>query len=169
MKFIGRILILLFMGPVTLFLGLLIIGLVSYILPAQQERQPVEWTFRAVQTDSKFFEIHLVATLDESWHILSQNAAPNSIAIPTKIHFPTNPVVKFIGKPSEQGEVVVESDSWRYYENEVIFIQPVKVKDTKTPIVVKGIIAYQLFTSEKYLPPTNIEFTVILKRDSELP
>lgn len=132
------------------------------------EQEPIHWNFTAVQTDEKFFEIHLRAMIDQPWHIFSQNPAPSAIAIPTKIHFLSNPMVKFVGKPAEQGEIVVKSDSSlgaeeRYYEDDVIFIQAAKAKDIKTPIVVKGTVTYQLCNSETCKQPTTKEFTVILE------
>jgi hypothetical protein len=155
-----------FVSPVLMLLGVSML-ITTEVIEAQQAREPVQWTFRAVQTDDKFFEIHAVATLAESWHLPSQNAAPDAIAVPTKIHFPANPVVKFIGKPAEQGDLIVKRDTTlgseeRYYENEVIFIQPIKIKDLRTLLVIKGVVTYQVCTSEKCLPPKSLQFTVIV-------
>lgn len=129
----------------------------------------IKWKFYSVQTDSLNFEIHLRGELDEGWHIFSQYPHPDGIAIPTKITLYDNPVMTVLDSTSELGRLLVHRDSEsgiteRYYKERVLFITPVSVKDTKTPIAVKGSVHYQLCTSEKCLAPVSVSFTVVLDK-----
>lgn len=153
---------------ISMIIGLSLILAAKVIRITSTPREEVKWDFVAVQTDDKFFEIHLRATIDQPWHIYSQHEEKGQIPRPTKIVFLPNPVVKLIGKPAEQGDLVEELDPelgvlQRYYSDNVVFIQPVKLKDTKTPIAVKGIVYYQVCTRYECKMPATKEFSVILE------
>jgi hypothetical protein len=150
-----------FMRISKLLLGLLLAASLS--MQAQ-----ISWKYTAVQIDEKDFIVHMQATIDSPWHIYSQYQKEPAIGEPTSVKFVNNPVVKHMDKTSEQGELIKkfnkETGVWeQYYKGNLTLIRPVRLKDTKTPVVLKGVITYQLCTSEKCLPPKQQEFTVILE------
>lgn len=100
----------------------------------------VEWKFSAKKIDAKTYEVHLSATVDEPWHIYSQNT-PKGGPLPTAISFTKNPIVQLVGKPKELGETemyhdkVFDVDVYAYGDK-VDFVQTVKLKSAvKTNIL----------------------------------
>lgn len=130
----------------------------------------INWKYTAVQIDKKDFIVHMQAVIDQPWHIYSQYQLDGAIAVPTSVKFVNNPMVKHMDKTAEEGDLKEVRDeetgiTQRYYENDMTLTRPVRLKDTKTPVVLKGMITYQLCTSQQCLPPKTQEFTVILKKE----
>jgi hypothetical protein len=156
---------------IALIIGLSFILFGKVLKLTASPREEIKWDFVSIQTDDKFFEIHLRATIDQPWHIYSQHEEEGQIPRPTKVVFLPNPMIKLIGKPAEQGDLIEKLDPelgiQRYYEDNVIFIQPVKLKDTKTPIAVKGIVHYQVCTGHQCKTPATKEFSVVLEAQTK--
>lgn len=139
---------------------------------SMEAQDPIKWTFSAVQTGKKHFEVHLKAAIDPSWHLYSQQKGDESINIATTITFLKNPMVKQVDSTGEQGDKITNRNHdlnviEYYYEDQVLFITPVKVKDTKTPIALRGSVMYQACTEHKCLQPVTREFTVILEAEHQ--
>lgn len=127
----------------------------------------VKWNFRAVQIDKSDFIIHATAIIDPTWHIYSQRADKD---VATHLKLSDNPMITHLSKTQEQGNMIdsrgKDDNHRRRYEGYVSFIQPVRIKDTQTPIVVKGRITYQLCDGEGNSRHTAQEFTVILSKEN---
>ncbi|MFX7732111.1 hypothetical protein ABTK10_21505, partial [Acinetobacter baumannii] len=50
------------------------------------------------------YELTITANIAKSWHIYSQNT-PAGGPVPTELSFAPNPLVKFEGKPLENGKM----------------------------------------------------------------
>lgn len=132
-----------------------------------QMQNPVHWTYTAKKIADKTYEIHLTATMDQSWHLYSQTQPEDAINQPTEILFTKNPLITLQGKTKEVGKMELFKDtrlkiSANQYADKVDFVQVVKLKaNVKTNVV--GSVEYQTCDDKKCLPPKKIDFTVALK------
>lgn len=138
-----------------LILFLLPIVLLSQILT------PVKWSFSSSKISDNNYELRFKATIDKTWHIYSQYIADNG-PVPTKITFLPNKDFELVGK-SEEPKGHEEFDpnfdmKLVWFENEVTFIQKVKVAKTTR---VKGNVEYMVCAMQ-CLPPTKEQFEFFL-------
>lgn len=144
----------LFIMAIALFAG----------IAAMAQTNPVKWSYSAKKVADKTYEVTMTATVGSGWHIYSQNASDKEGPIPTLIKIKKNPLVTLSGKPKEVGAMkrVFEKafgTNVRYFENQVSFVQTVKLKGTaKTSIT--GSIEYGVCNDERCLPPTTVDFKV---------
>lgn len=128
---------------------------------------PVSWSFSATKLSDKQYEIKMVATIQNKWHLYSQVQPEDAIAIPTTFKFNPNPLFELEGKIKETGKLEKFTDkilgvSANQYSNSVVFTQKVKLKaNVKTNIT--GSVEYQTCDDEKCLPPKTVPFTISLK------
>lgn len=130
-------------------------------LVAQSDRE-VQWTFTAKKITDNTYEIHMTATVNDDWHIYSQDAGDGPFA--TAITFNKNPLVNFEGKIRETGKVkkVYEkafSSDVRYYENTVSFVQVVKLKG-KAKTNLAGKVEFMVCNDSRCLPPSAVDFKI---------
>ncbi|WP_346237821.1 protein-disulfide reductase DsbD domain-containing protein [Niabella insulamsoli] len=131
-----------------------------------QAQSPVSWKFTSKKVSDKVYEIHAIATLENGWHLYSQNQPDDAIAIPTKFSFVSNPLVKLDSKVSEVGKLEKFHDksvdiSANQYSNKVTFVQKITLKvSAKTNI--SGSVTYQTCNDKECLPPKKVPFKVNL-------
>jgi hypothetical protein len=139
----------------------------SVIFANAQLASPVLWSFTSKKIADKTYEVYLTATIQNSWHLYSQNQPKDAINQPTVILFNKNPLVTIDGKTTEVGKMELYQDkklkiSANQYANKVVFIQKIKVKsNAKTTI--SGSVEYQTCDDKKCLPPKKELFKVALK------
>jgi thiol:disulfide interchange protein DsbD len=139
----------------------------SVIFANAQLASPVLWSFTSKKIADKAYEVYLTATIQNSWHLYSQNQPKDAINQPTVILFNKNPLVTIDGKTTEVGKMELYQDkklkiSANQYANKVVFIQKIKVKsNAKTTI--SGSVEYQTCDDKKCLPPKKELFKVALK------
>ncbi len=138
-----------------LILFLTPIALLSQILT------PVKWSFSNTKISDNNYELRFKATIDKTWHIYSQYIADNG-PVPTKISYLPNKDFELFGK-SEEPKGHEEFDpnfdmKLVWFENEVTFIQKVKVVKTTR---VKGNVEYMVCAMQ-CLPPTKEPFEFFL-------
>jgi thiol:disulfide interchange protein DsbD len=132
-----------------------------------QMLDPVQWSYTAKKIADKTYEVHLTATIQNNWHLYSQQQPDDAINQPTEIKFGKNPLVTFDGTVKEVGKMKLFKDSKlkisaNQYADKVDFVQVVKVKAAvKTKLV--GSVEYQTCDDKKCLPPKKIDFTVALQ------
>lgn len=147
-----------------LFLSLSIIALA--LVSNAQLADPVKWAYTSKKIADKTYEIHLTATVQNTWHLYSQMQPADAINQPTEIVFKKNPLISFDGKIKEVGKIQLFKDeklkiSANQYADKVDFVQVVKLKaNVKTNIV--GSVEYQTCDDKKCLPPKKIDFTVAI-------
>lgn len=139
----------------------------AFITAIAQAPDPVKWTYTAKKIADKIYEVHLTATIQNTWHLYSQVQPADAINQPTEILFKKNPLIVFDGKVKEVGKMELFKDtrlkiSANQYANSVDFVQKVKLKSgSKTNVV--GSVEYQTCDDKKCLPPKKIDFTVALQ------
>lgn len=140
---------------------------VSVIFANAQLASPIQWSFTSKKIADKTYEVYLTATIQNSWHLYSQNQPKDAINQPTEILFNKNPLLTIDGKTTEVGKMELYQDkklkiSANQYSNKVVFIQKIKVKsNAKTTI--SGSVEYQTCDDKKCLPPKKELFKVALK------
>jgi len=126
----------------------------------------VQWKFESKKVADKKYEVRLIATVQQPWHIYS-TSTPEGGPLPTKITFAKNPLavingdVKEVGTLETKFEDVFEIDT-KFYNNKVEFVQVVNLKgNAKTNLT--GTVEYMACNDHQCLPPKSVPFTVALK------
>lgn len=140
---------------------LLIVGFAS-----AQALNPVSWNFSSKKIGDNVYEIQMVATIQQGWHLYSQTQPKDAIAEPTSFAFNKNPLLLFDGKVKEVGNLEKFKDkeldiSANQYSNKVTFIQRVKLKG-KAKTNVTGKLTFQTCNDEKCLPAKIINLSIAL-------
>jgi hypothetical protein len=132
-----------------------------------QNINPVSWTFTSKKLGDKEYEIQMLATIQQGWHLYSQSQPSDAIAQPTSFQFNKNPLLDMSGKVKEVGKMEKFKDktldvSANQYSNKVLFVQKVKIKG-KAKTNVTGKLEFQTCNDEKCLPPKSVNFSIALK------
>ena len=142
-------------------------GFVFTAFGARAQLNPVIWSFSAQKVADKTYEIHMKATIQNSWHLYSQKQPEEDIPFPTTFTIKANPFIKLDGKIKEIGKMEVLKDaalgvSANQYSNTVDFVQKIKLKsNVKTNFT--GNVEYQTCDDKKCLPPKTVNFNVAIK------
>jgi DsbC/DsbD-like thiol-disulfide interchange protein len=137
--------------------------MMSAMVFAQQN--PVSWSYEAKKKTADTYEVILTATVDEPWHLYSQNTGKGG-PIPTTVSFKANPLISKSGAVKEVGKLEKTYDEnfktdVLYYSDKVQFVQTVKVKGgVKTNI--SGTVEYMVCNDSKCLPPVKKTFDLKL-------
>ncbi len=132
-----------------------------------QTLNPVSWTFTALKSGDKVYEIHLTANIEPGWHLYSQTQPNDAIAIPTGIKFNKNPLIILDGKVKEIGKLEKFKDvrlniSANQYSEKVDFVQVMKLRgNAKTNL--SGGVEFQTCDDKKCLPPKTVNFSIAIK------
>ena len=121
---------------------------------------PVQWDFSQKKLSNNEIELQLKATIDYPWHMYSQDVEDPMIA--TKITFSNSNNFEIIGKTIE-GESIEEFDPTqemvlKYFEQEAIFSQKIKVTSSKD-FNIDGDIYFMVCDDKQCLPPEIVEFS----------
>jgi DsbC/DsbD-like thiol-disulfide interchange protein len=132
-----------------------------------QAQSPVSWTFSSKKISDKTFEVHLLANIQNGWHIYSQSQPDDAVATPTSFKINMNPLLSLDGKIKELGSLEKFKDktlgiSADQYSNKVDFVQVVKMKASANTNV-SGSVEFQTCNDHTCLPPKTINFNVALK------
>lgn len=148
-------------------LGTILVALLFVTVAIAQSKTKVSWTYSAKKIADKKYELHLTATIQDSWHLYSQNLSEDAIALPTTVAFNKNPLVVMQGKVKENGKLIAEYDkatqsNSRYYKDKVDFVQTVTLKaNAKT--AVSGVVEFMVCDDKSCLPPSKVPFTIALQ------
>jgi thiol:disulfide interchange protein DsbD len=147
-------------------LSLSVIALLVTAFSFAQRQNPVSWNYEAIKKSADTYEIVLTATVEEPWHIYSQNTGKGG-PIPTAVVFKPNPLVTKNGKVKELGKLEKVFDKnfntdVLYFSDKVKFIQLVKVKGgIKTNL--SGTVEYMVCDESQCLPPVKKTFDLKLQ------
>ena len=146
---------------------LIILTFVSVGIASAQNINPVSWTFTSKKLSDKEYEIQMLATIQQGWHLYSQAQPEDAIAQPTSFQFNKNPLIALDGSVKEMGKLEKFKDktldvSANQYSNKVVFVQRVKMKG-KAKTNVTGKLEFQTCNDEKCLPPKSVNFSIALK------
>jgi len=145
-----------------IFVLLLSIATLGY----SQIQNPVTWSFSSKKIDAKTYEVHIVATVDDGWHLYSQTT-PDGGPIPTSISFTKNPLIttnrpaKEIGKLEQRHEPLFGVDV-KQFSGKVEFVQKVTLK-TPVKTVLSGVVEFMVCNDTQCLPPAEKKFAIALQ------
>ena len=145
----------------------IIVAFFTVAIASAQNINPVSWTFTSKKLGDKEYEIQMLATIQQGWHLYSQSQPEDAIAQPTSFQFNKNPLLDMNGKVKELGKLEKFKDktldvSANQYSNKVLFVQKIKVKG-KAKTNVTGKLEFQTCNDEKCLPPKSVNFSIALK------
>ncbi|WP_421941859.1 protein-disulfide reductase DsbD domain-containing protein [Pedobacter sp.] len=149
------------MKKITLLLATVLFSVAGAF--AQIEK-PVTWSYAAKKVSKTEAVLYLKATIEDRWHIYSQNVKDGG---PVKTTFTFSPSKDFslVGKTAEPKAIVKFEDTFKmnvaYFEKSVIFQQ--KVKLNKGTTTVKGKVEYMVCNDRQCLPPEEVEFSIPVK------
>jgi len=129
-----------------------------------QLENPVSWSYAAKKISKTEAVVYLKATIEDDWHIYSQNIKPGG---PNKTTFTFTPSKDFtlVGKPTEPKPITKFEKVFKmdvlYFENEVVFQQ--KIKLNKGTTVVKGKVEFMVCNDKQCLPPSDVTFSIPVK------
>lgn len=127
-----------------------------------QIKNPVKFKFDVNPVGKDEYEAVLTATIEDKWHIYSQDLPPDS-GIPTEFKITSKQGIQLIGKVQEIGKKHDEfSEAFGaqivYYSNKVVFKQKFKPKDASKPATITAEIMYQTCNDRVCLAPNTLEF-----------
>ena len=136
------------------------------IVASAQGLNPVSWNFTSKKISDNVYEIQMIATIQQGWHLYSQTQPKDAIAQPTSFVFNKNPLIELDGKVKEVGNLEKFKDkeldiSANQYSNKVVFTQKVKLKG-KAKTNVTGKLTYQTCDDVKCLPPKTVNLSISL-------
>ena len=149
------------MKKITLLLATVLFSVAGAF--AQIEK-PVTWSYAAKKVSKTEAVLYLKATIEDRWHIYSQNVKDGG---PVKTTFTFSPSKDFslVGKTAEPKAIVKFEDTFKmnvaYFEKSVIFQQ--KVKLNKGTTTVKGKVEYMVCNDRQCLPPEEVVFSIPVK------
>ena len=129
-----------------------------------QIEKPVKWSYAAKRLKNNEAVIFLRATIQDTWHIYSQNVKDGG---PIKTAFTFTPSKEYVlvGKTAEPTPVTKYEDAFKmnvsYFENTVTFQQKIKLKSANVTSI-KGQLEYETCNNKKCLPPEDVDFDIPL-------
>lgn len=138
----------------------------SYGVVFSQTLNPVSWAFSSKKTGENSYELQIIATIQQGWHLYSQSQPSNAVAQPTSFVFNKNPLLSLEGKVKENGKMIKFKDeklgvSANQYSDKVIFVQKIRLKgNAKTNVT--GKLEYQTCNDERCLPPKTVNISIPL-------
>lgn len=149
-------------------LFLFLLSIVTFGSFAQTPLKPVTWNASYVSTSNTEGEIHFTATIDKKWHIYSQR--PTDVGpIPTSFTVSPNADFELVGKVEEgeaHEEFVAAFDAKVFvFSEKAVFKQKIKLKNQKGTTI-KSTLEFMTCNDVQCLPPTMIDFTVLVPASS---
>jgi DsbC/DsbD-like thiol-disulfide interchange protein len=149
------------MKRITLVLALLMLTVFG---ASAQIENPVTWSYAQKKISKTEAIVYLKATIEDGWHIYSQNVKSGGPVKTTVTFAPSKDFTKTGGttepKPITKYEKVFEMNVG-YFEKQVVFQQKIKLNKPET--IVKGTIEFMVCNESKCLPPEEIKFSVQVK------
>jgi len=129
-----------------------------------QIENPVTWSYAQKKISNTEAIVYVKATIQDGWHIYSQNVKPGG-PVKTTIKFNPSKEYSKVGitsepKPLSKFEKVFDMNVG-YFEKQVVFQQKVKLNKPET--TVSGTIEFMVCDESRCLPPDEIKFSVQVK------
>jgi DsbC/DsbD-like thiol-disulfide interchange protein len=146
-------------------LWVLAVCLIHLTFAFSQENSVTHWSFHTKKLSDSTYEIHLTATLDEGWHIYSQNT-PDGGPLPTSVSWSVNPLVSLDGKTREDGKLQQHLEplfgvAVMQYSGTVDFVQKMKVRG-RAKTAIGGTISFMTCNDKECLPTSTHAFSIAL-------
>lgn len=136
------------------------------ILVNAQLFSPAKWTSAVKEVGPNEFEIEVTGKIDKGWHLYSSNHPDGGVGIPATATFKPAANAKLVGGMREVGKRIdkysdIFKQDEKYFENQVKFVQKVKVSGDK-PVNVSYLIEFQMCDAQRCLPPDETSGTLKL-------
>ncbi|WP_289046128.1 thioredoxin family protein [uncultured Olleya sp.] len=124
---------------------------------------PVQWTSSVKKLNDTDYQLVYTATLEDKWHIYSQNNTEPMGPIPTEITFKDNDNKDYqlLGELEESKTVTKYENAFAmnvtYFDDKAVFTQKIKVLNPALKKI-EAEVFYQACDDEKCLAPTTFEF-----------
>jgi len=142
-------------------LFLFAVGLLFSFSASSQILKPVKWSYAAKKTSKTEAVLYIKATIQDGWHIYSQNMADGG-PVKTTFTFPAGKGYTLVGKTIEPKPITKFEKTFEmnvgYFEKSVVFQQ--KIKYTGANPTVKGSLEYMVCDDQQCLPPESVEFSI---------
>jgi DsbC/DsbD-like thiol-disulfide interchange protein len=142
------------------------LGLLFSFSVSSQILKPVKWSYAAKKTSKTTAVLYLKATVEDGWHLYSQNIADGG-PIKTTFSFSPAKTYQITGKTTEPKATVKFEKSFNmnvsYFEKSVIFQQQVKLTGNGANPAVKGSVEFMVCNDQQCLPPETVEFSIPVK------
>ena|ERR1700733_5586527 len=129
-----------------------------------QIESPVKWSYAAKKISSTEAVVFLRATIQDGWHIYSQNVKDGG-PIKTSFTFTPSKEYSLVGQTSEPTPLTKYETAFSmnvsYFEKTVTFQQKIKLKSASASIV-KGTLEFETCNDHKCLPPEDVQFSIDL-------
>jgi thiol:disulfide interchange protein DsbD len=127
--------------------------------------QPVKWSFASKQ-DGVNVTLMFTAKVDAGWHVYDTDL-PDGGPVKTSFHYADSTKFEFSGTLAKEPapEEVFDKNfnmKIRYFSDQVVFIQKIKLKDVHTGEI-KGALEFMSCNDQTCTPPTETEFDFKLK------
>ena len=140
--------------------------IISFFLSANvfaQILEPVKWNFSAEKVSDTEYNIILKATIDNHWHVYSQEGSGDEGPIPTSFTFEESADYQLIGttsepKPEEEWDPNFEM-ILKFFSHEVNFVQAIKILNTEN-VILRGSLEFMACDDRQCLPPEIIDFEI---------
>lgn len=122
---------------------------------------PVTWDFEKIEVSENTYELIFKANIDDTWHLYGMDL-PEGGPIPTSFHFNESENYELVDHTFEKVEPEVKFDQtfgmdMKLFSNEAIFIQKVKLLNTKDTRIT-GYVEFMSCDDSRCLPPKEVEF-----------
>jgi cytochrome c biogenesis protein CcdA/thioredoxin-related protein len=126
--------------------------------------EPVKWSAKVESLGNNEFALKVEATIEEHWHLYSQNLPSEDGPLPTVFEFEKLTGLELMGKVTESASItsfdpVFEMDL-SFFENKATFEQ--KFKNTGDLKSIKGTVSFMVCDDERCIFPDPFEFDVQL-------
>lgn len=156
----------------ALFAALIAVFSFSLAQVNAQVYDPVDWAFEVLEISDSEVELVFKATIEEGWHVYSQDLPSDEGPIATYFDFKTSDDYSLSGKVKE-GKFITEYDpnfemDLNYFKDEAVFKQRIKRKSDKK-FNVKGELTFMVCNEEMCLPPDYVDFDFKVKSGKAAP
>ena len=127
-----------------------------------QIHNPVKWKTSVEKVSESEFDLIVIATIDEGWHLYSQNV-PDGGPIPTSFSFKSiENEFQLVGKTTEEKgheeyDNVFEMDI-KYFEDQAVFKQRIQIL-TENKIIINETLEFMVCDDTNCLPPTEVDIS----------
>ncbi len=135
---------------------------VSWLQVNAQDENPVSWSFSINKAEDGSHQLISTATIEEGWHLYSQNQPGDSDEgpLPTLFILDAGENVEMDGTAMEKDAIIHHDPVFdmevSYFENEAVFT--INAKATGDPAIVGGEISYMVCNETMCMPPTSVFF-----------
>lgn len=136
-----------------------------------QVEDPVHWEFSSSQNNNYEAELVFTAEIEEGWHVYD-TYLPEGGPIATSFNYNDTTLFELVGvlESNPEPEEVFDNSfllTVRYYSNEVVFIQKIKLL-TENQVEVNGYVNYMCCNDDVCLPPVDREFSFTFNEGKEV-